>query len=94
MSKEFLNIVRDRINRPLQYYQDICVRCGACVDACHFYATTGTPVHIPAQRMMMVRKALQKGNGWMAWYREAVKNDDHLIADIQQAMWELLWPDL
>ena len=33
---------------PLQYYEDICVRCGACVDACHFYAASKDPAHIPA----------------------------------------------
>jgi ferredoxin len=67
MLTQFLEIVRDRINRPLQYYQDICVRCGACIDACHFYATSRDPVHIPAQRMMLVRKALQADNGWAKW---------------------------
>jgi Fe-S oxidoreductase len=88
MLTPFLEIVRDRINRPLQYYQDICVRCGACIDACHFYATSRDPVHIPAQRMMLVRKALQASNGWAKWYREAEPADDRLTGEIQRAIWE------
>lgn len=88
MLTQFLEIVRDRINRPLQYYQDICVRCGACIDSCHFYAATGNPNHIPAQRMMLVRKALQGGNKGSKWYRETVESDHRLASQIQQAMWE------
>ncbi len=88
MINQFLEIVRDRVNRPLQYYQDICVRCGACIDACHFYAASGNPAHIPAQRMMMVRKALQGTNGRHKWYRDNGQHEDRLTAEIQQAMWE------
>lgn len=88
MATEFLEIVRDRINRPLQYYQDICVRCGACVDACHFYAASGNPVHIPAQRMMLVRQALQNGPRWLRWYRQSPTNQARVTEEIQQAMWE------
>ena len=48
MLNRFIDTVRGRINRPLQYYQDICVRCGACADACHFYVASKDPAHIPA----------------------------------------------
>lgn len=51
MLGQFLETIRQRISRPLQYYKDICVRCGACVDACHFYAYSRDPAHIPAYRM-------------------------------------------
>ncbi len=88
MLNQFLEIVRDRVNRPLQFYQDICVRCGACIDACHFYAASGNPVHIPAQRMMLVRKALQGNSKGLNWYQEAEQSDSRLAFKIQQAMWE------
>jgi len=76
MLTKFLETVRQRITRPLQYYQDICVRCGACIDACHFYVVSGNLAHIPAYRMMLVKKLLQdggngrKGKGILGWYRE------------------------
>ena len=88
MLTQFLEIVHDRINRPLQYYQDICVRCGACIDACHFYAATGDPTHIPAQRMMLVRKALKGKKPGQNWYHEAEPSESRLTAKIQRAMWE------
>ncbi len=88
MLDQFLEIVSDRINRPLQYYQDICVRCGACIDACHFYAATGNPSHIPAHRMTLVRQALQGKNRWLTWYRETPESQDRLTSQIQEAMWE------
>ena len=55
MLDRFVETIRGRISRPLQYYGDICVRCGACIDACHFYAASKDPSHIPAQRMMLVK---------------------------------------
>ena len=40
MLEKFIDTIKDRITRPTQYYEDICVRCGACIDACHFYAAS------------------------------------------------------
>ena len=34
MLERFVETIRGRISRPIQYYDDICVRCGACADAC------------------------------------------------------------
>jgi Fe-S oxidoreductase len=62
MLETFTQTIRGRINRPLQYYLDTCVRCGACIDACHFYAASHDPAHIPAYRMMLVKKLMQGGD--------------------------------
>lgn len=94
MLAKFLETVRQRITRPLQYYQDICVRCGACIDACHFYVTSGNPAHIPAYRMMLVKKLLQqgsngrKGRGILGWYRETGTVSDRMVTELRQALWE------
>jgi Fe-S oxidoreductase len=76
----------------MQYYGDICVRCGACIDACHFYAASKDPAHIPAQRMMLVKKALeggQAGSGKLVdWYREYEGVDSALVSQLRKAMWE------
>ncbi len=52
MSKLEIKSVGDK----LLYYLDICVRCGGCIDACHFYVTTKEPVHAPAYRMELFRR--------------------------------------
>ena len=92
MLEKFTAFIRQRVSRPLQYYQDICVRCGACVDACHFYAVTKDPVHIPAYRMMLVKKLTQSGeNGdgkLLNWYREFQERDAPTAAQLEKAIWE------
>jgi len=92
MLTRFLEAIREGMSRPLQYYQDICVRCGACIDACHFYAVSRDPVHIPAYRMMLVKKLMQSGssgNGTLLdWYRESREIGGRVVSELQRAMWE------
>lgn len=91
MLRKFVDTIRQRISRPLQYYQDICVRCGACVDACHFYVVSGSPAHIPAYRMMLVKKLLQRGGdggGLLGWYRETDVAEERMVTELRQALWE------
>ncbi len=91
MLTKFIETMRQRISRPLQYYADICVRCGACVEACHFYVASGNPAHIPAYRMMLVKKLLQQGGngrGILDWYRETGRIDDQTVTEIRHALWE------
>ena len=92
MLTKFIETMRGSINRPLQYYQDICVRCGACIDACHIYAVSKDPAHIPAYRMMLVKKLIQAGeNGGgnlTDWYREFEGIDDLAAEQLQKALWE------
>ena len=92
MLTRFIDTFRGRISRPLEYYGDICVRCGACADACHFYAASKDPAHIPAQRMMLVKKALQGGESgkgkFLDWYREYQGADPAFAAQLEKAMWD------
>jgi len=88
----FPEAIRERITRPLQYYQDICVRCGACIDACHFYIASREPAHIPAYRMALVKNLVQSGTPGdgrlLDWYRDFPKIDSRTVAELQRAMWE------
>ena len=34
---------------------DICVRCGACADKCHFYLGSGDPKNMPVLRAELLR---------------------------------------
>ena len=92
MLERFIDSVSGRISMPLQLYEDICVRCGACADACHFYAASKDPAHIPAYRMMLVKKAIQSSGtrrGKLAdWYRELDLTDSAMASQLQKAMWE------
>ncbi|MDP7549450.1 MAG: (Fe-S)-binding protein, partial [Alphaproteobacteria bacterium] len=47
-------------NRSLQVYMDICVKCGACADKCHYYLGTGDPKNMPVARQDLMRKVYRK----------------------------------
>ncbi len=92
MLTRLIETIRQRFNRPLQYYSDICVRCGACVDACHFYVVSHDPVHIPAYRMMLTKKLMQQGvsdrETLLDWYRDAQGGDERTVDELRRALWE------
>ncbi len=89
MLDKFIETIRGRITRPLRYYEDICVRCGACIDACHFYVASRDPAHIPAYRMALVKKLTQTGGGAAGhWYRDGWQPGDFSDEELERAIWE------
>ncbi len=92
MLTRFVETIRRRINRPLQYYEDICVRCGACIDACHFYVVSKDAAHIPAYRMTLVKNAMRggkNGNGKLGdWYHEDLGSEGPVLSELEKAVWE------
>jgi [DsrC]-trisulfide reductase subunit K len=49
--------LRDRLDkfRSLKIFMDVCVRCGACADKCHFYIGSGDPKNMPVLRAELLR---------------------------------------
>jgi Fe-S oxidoreductase len=49
--------LRDRLKRfrSLRVFMDICVRCGACADKCHFFIGSGDPKNMPVVRAELLR---------------------------------------
>ena len=41
--------------RTFKVFMDICVRCGACADKCHFFLGTGDPKNMPVVRAELLR---------------------------------------
>lgn len=41
--------------RSLRVFMDICVRCGACADKCHYYIGSGDPKNMPVLRAELLR---------------------------------------
>jgi Fe-S oxidoreductase len=41
--------------RSLKVFMDVCVRCGACADKCHFYIGSGDPKNMPVLRAELLR---------------------------------------
>ena len=48
---------RERLDkfRSFKVFMDICVRCGACADKCHFFIGTGDPKNMPVLRAELMR---------------------------------------
>jgi Fe-S oxidoreductase len=49
--------IRERLDkyRSFKVFMDICVRCGACADKCHFYVGGGDPKNMPVLRAELLR---------------------------------------
>ncbi len=74
-----LDGMKDRLSkyRSFQLFMDICVRCGACADKCHFFIGSGDPKNMPVLRAELIRSvyrndftALGKVLGKLAGGRE------------------------
>ena len=52
-----LDGMKDRLKkyRSFRLFMDICVRCGACADKCHFYLGSGDPKNMPVMRAELLR---------------------------------------
>jgi len=52
-----LDGLRERLDRfrSLKIFMDICVRCGACADKCHFFIGGGDPKNMPVLRAELLR---------------------------------------
>jgi len=46
--------------RSFKLFMDICVRCGACADKCHFFIGTGDPKNMPVMRAELLRSLYRK----------------------------------
>jgi len=54
--------MKDRLKhyRSFQLFLDICVRCGACADKCHFFIGSGDPKNMPVLRSELLRSVYRK----------------------------------
>jgi Fe-S oxidoreductase len=54
--------MRERLEkyRSFRLFMDICVRCGACSDKCHFYLGSGDPKNMPVLRAELIRSVYRR----------------------------------
>ena len=54
--------MKDRLEkyRSFQLFMDICVRCGACADKCHFFIGSGDPKNMPVLRAELLRSVYRR----------------------------------
>jgi Fe-S oxidoreductase len=54
--------MKDRLERyrSFRLFLDICVRCGACADKCHFFIGSGDPKNMPVLRTELLRSVYRR----------------------------------
>lgn len=54
--------IQERLSkyRSFRLFMDICVRCGACADKCHFFIGSGDPKNMPVLRAELIRSVYRK----------------------------------
>ncbi len=57
-----LDGMKDRLGkfRSFKLFMDICVRCGACADKCHYFIGSGDPKNMPVLRAELLRSLYRK----------------------------------
>jgi len=57
-----LDGLRERLEkyRSLRLFMDICVRCGACADKCHYFLGSGDPKNMPVLRAELLRSVYRR----------------------------------
>ena len=57
-----LDGLRERLGRfrSLKIFMDVCVRCGACADKCHFFIGGADPKNMPVLRAELLRSVYRK----------------------------------
>ena len=60
--KTVLDGMAERLSkyRSFKVFMDICVRCGACADKCHFFLGSGDPKNMPVLRTELLRSIYRK----------------------------------
>jgi Fe-S oxidoreductase len=58
----FINGMAERLDkyRSFRLFMDVCVRCGACADKCHFYMGSGDPKNMPVLRGELLRSVYRR----------------------------------
>ncbi len=60
--EKFLEGMAERLDkyRSFKLFMDVCVRCGACADKCHFYMGSGDPKNMPVLRGELLRSVYRR----------------------------------
>ena len=60
--ERFLELMEEKLSkyRSLQVFMDICVKCGACTDKCHYFIGTADPKNMPVARQDLLRQVYRR----------------------------------
>jgi Fe-S oxidoreductase len=73
--------------RSFKIFMDICVRCGACADKCHFYIGTGDPKNMPVLRAELLRSVYKKYFTGAGKFMGRLAGGRELTEDVLKEWW-------
>jgi Fe-S oxidoreductase len=87
--KKLLDLFRSKLDKPTQYYLEVCSRCGLCKDACFAYASVPKLEYIPSWRAEVVRRIYKRyfklSGRLFPYWGEATEIDDELMKQLYEA---------
>ncbi len=89
----FLDGMRERLSkyRTFHVFMDICVRCGACADKCHFFAGGGDPKNMPVLRAELLRSIYRRYFTTPGKVLGKVAGARDLTEDVLRELWYYLF---
>jgi Fe-S oxidoreductase len=77
--------------RSIKVFMDICVRCGACSDKCHYFIGTGDPKNMPVLRAELLRSVYR--NDFTSWGKllGRLNGSRPMTADVLKEWWYYLF---
>ncbi|MDM8525975.1 (Fe-S)-binding protein [Desulfococcaceae bacterium HSG8] len=73
--------------RSFRIFMDICVRCGACADKCHFFIGTGDPKNMPVLRAELIRSVYRNDFTTFGKIFKGVAGARPLTLDVLKEWW-------
>jgi Fe-S oxidoreductase len=87
--KKLLDLFRSKLDKPTQYYLEVCSRCGLCRDACFAYASVPKVEYTPVWRAEVVRKIYKRyfklSGRLFPYWGEATELDDEVMKQLYEA---------
>ncbi len=89
----FLDGMKDRLGRfrSFKLFMDICVRCGACADKCHYFIGSGDPKNMPVLRAELLRSIYRKHFTTAGKVLGPIAGARELTYDILKELWYYLY---
>ena len=84
---------KDRLDkyRSFKLFMDICVRCGACADKCHFFIGSGDPKNMPVLRAELLRSVYRKNHTKAGKFLGKLGGARDLTEDVLKEWWYYLY---
>ncbi len=77
--------------RTFRIFMDVCVRCGACADKCHFFIGSGDPKNMPVLRAELLRSIYRKEFTLGGKVLGKLAGGRELTEDVLKELWYYLY---